>query len=386
MENPDFLFSEFPPVRKEQWKQVAQKELKTLPYESILEWEVVPDMLIESYYDKVETTLLGQDAHLLPTALELGVARNWANQPRIAINSNVKQANQKALSALNAGADGVLFVLPDSPDALSAQDFAVLLQDILLPYCQVSFWSEKQASTYLPLYLDFVAKQEIAPNDLQGAFFSCPIQSADFWQLAATQWVEKIATYPHFKSLGMIAESRQEPSHFLATLLAHVHNILKQQPVLHTQLAFHVPLGDNYFLGMAVLRVLRRLAYSLIQLCTAQPLVAAQAAQLYIHAQTVLNPNEEDTHTNLIRNTTQAMTAILGGANALTVLPHHPTDAKHQEMADRVARNVSLVLQEEAYLGKVNDPLAGSYFLETLTEKLAQRTWQEFQTTTNNQL
>jgi methylmalonyl-CoA mutase len=79
-----------------------------------------------------------------------------------------------------------------------------------------------------------------------------------------------------------------------------------------------------------------------------------------------------DAHTNTIRQTYQALSVVLGGANVLWVKPLGEENASTQER--RIARNVSAILKEEAYLDKVQDPVAGSYFLENLVADLVKET------------
>ncbi len=75
----------------------------------------------------------------------------------------------------------------------------------------------------------------------------------------------------------------------------------------------------------------------------------------------------------MLRTTTECMSAILGGANSIANLPYDALYHKDNEFGDRIARNQLLVLKNESYFDKVNNPADGTYYIETLTEQLAEK-------------
>ena len=81
----------------------------------------------------------------------------------------------------------------------------------------------------------------------------------------------------------------------------------------------------------------------------------------------------------MIRTTTQAMAAVIGGVRRLSLLPADAFGGDSTPFTRRMARNVQHLLRMESYLDRVVDPAAGSYYLETLTEQLAERAWRQFQ-------
>ncbi len=89
----------------------------------------------------------------------------------------------------------------------------------------------------------------------------------------------------------------------------------------------------------------------------------------FIHAITKLSKTEEKDYTNMLRVTTRAMSAVLGGCDSLEVVPF---DGEESDFSLRIARNVQLILQGESYLDKIVDPAAGSYYVETLTTKIVE--------------
>lgn len=90
------------------------------------------------------------------------------------------------------------------------------------------------------------------------------------------------------------------------------------------------------------------------------------------------NKTVYDPHVNMLRTQTEAMSAILGGADSLTVEPYDTVFRQPDEFSERIARNQQLILKEEAYFDKVSDPAAGSYYIENLTNLIAENAWKLF--------
>lgn len=134
-------------------------------------------------------------------------------------------------------------------------------------------------------------------------------------------------------------------------------------------LVFVFATGSNYFFEIAKLRAARMLW---AQAVSAFGVAAPEAARMRIHARTALaNKSIYDPYTNLLRATTEALSAVIGGCDSLTVMP--------ARFSPRLARNVQLVLKEECHLDGVADPAGGSYYVEALTDALAREAWQLFQ-------
>jgi methylmalonyl-CoA mutase len=130
----------------------------------------------------------------------------------------------------------------------------------------------------------------------------------------------------------------------------------------------------DIFLSIAKLRALRLLWARLQELCGAPP------TPLHIHAETSRRMlTRADPHANLLRTTLAAFAAAVGGADAITVLPHTAALGRPDSDARALARNVQLLLIEEAHLHRVADAGGGSGVIEPLTDALAEHAWTEFQ-------
>ncbi|MZP65999.1 MAG: methylmalonyl-CoA mutase small subunit, partial [Bacteroidales bacterium] len=90
------------------------------------------------------------------------------------------------------------------------------------------------------------------------------------------------------------------------------------------------------------------------------------------------NDQPEDPYINMLRTQTEAMSAIIGGTDSLTVNPFDITTGQPDEFSERMARNQQLILKEESWFGRVLDPAAGSYYIEELTSLIAEDSWKLF--------
>ena len=87
---------------------------------------------------------------------------------------------------------------------------------------------------------------------------------------------------------------------------------------------------------------------------------------------------EKDGYYEMIRQTTQALSAVIGGVDSLSIIPHVAAMDKGADFQQRIARNVQLILQHESHLDSLTDPAAGSWYIESITEQLATKTWERF--------
>jgi methylmalonyl-CoA mutase len=139
-------------------------------------------------------------------------------------------------------------------------------------------------------------------------------------------------------------------------------------------LQISISIGKSYFVEIAKLRALRILWNNVLQA------YGATLAPAEIVVSFTRDSQDENIHTNMIRAATQTMSAVIGGADRIYVLPANAaTGVPSDAFTRRIARNVQHLLQLESYFDKVIDPAAGSYYIEKMTELLAQNAWSQFQ-------
>lgn len=134
--------------------------------------------------------------------------------------------------------------------------------------------------------------------------------------------------------------------------------------------------GTDFFMETAKFRAARGLWAHLLRVCGA----SEESAKLHVHARTaVWEQSVLDPYVNLLRATTEAFSAVAGGVDGLTVDPFDHLYGLPNEFSRRIARNIQLVLRDEAHLTEVIDPAGGSWLVESLTKELAGQAWAKFQ-------
>ena len=152
--------------------------------------------------------------------------------------------------------------------------------------------------------------------------------------------------------------------------MAHANEYLNAQeegPAKKLQFTFKIGIGSNYFFEIAKLRALRILWSKLIDVYNLD-------ADCFITAvPSRRNKTLYDYNVNMLRTTTECMSAILGGANTIYNTPYDHIYHKDNEFGERIARNQLLILQHESFLNQVSNPADGSYYIESITQQLAQK-------------
>lgn len=342
---------------------------------------LLPDgFALEPFYHREALAALGGPPAPLPHP-----RAPWLNVPALAVPAGEGRAQiDQAAAALACGADGIHFVLADAPA------FAVhyLAEQVPLARTFVGYTVKAEPEVLLSRLV------EAAPGTaLRGflRFTPGPVpegaELADY-RAALRRCVGLTTGMPEFRALAVNgaffgnrgATATQQIAFSLntaAALLAELPTDDLSAAQVAATLHLHLAVAPGYFLEIAKLRALRRLWATLLH---GFGLPAALNAGLHIHAATASWTHTTlDPHTNLLRHTTEAMSAVLGGANSLTVAPFDCLFAEPNEFSARLARNLSVLLREEAGLGRVQDPAAGSYYLETLTDQLAREAWALFQ-------
>jgi len=137
--------------------------------------------------------------------------------------------------------------------------------------------------------------------------------------------------------------------------------------------------GSNYFMEIAKLRATRLLWSTMV----AQYKPGCDCAYK-IHINTVAstwNKTVYDPYVNMLRSTTEGMSAVIGGSDSISLQPFDVAYKESDEFSRRISRNVQVILKEEAFMDRVVDPAAGSYYIENLTNSIAENAWKLFQTT-----
>lgn len=382
MEQP--LFAEFPKITKKDWVIQATKDLKGKSFENTLLWHSLENFDIQPYYSK-------EDLENVPFEEIQSTQKNkksgtWQNRPLVRF-TNENETNALIISHLQKGADAIILDLCNIQ--INQLDWLKLFNNVKLSESPIYFKTNEQIKVLdnLAKFIHYQPKGGFQ-NDIIATFFeynSFNINS-NTWK-NTKELVEKVSKFPHFQVLTVEshifhnagANAVQELAFTLASAVENLDKLtdLELTPEqIVPKIEFSISIGTNYFIEIAKLRALRYLWSKIL----ASYNCSGQLAACFIHCQTSsfydanLSP-----YTNMLRATTEAMSAVMGGCDALTILPYDAVADQNSELGERIARNISIIMKEEAYLDKTIDPSAGSYYIENLTFQLANEVWKLFQ-------
>lgn len=397
--NREKLFAEFPPVPTEAWEAAIAVDLKGADYERKLVWRTNEGFNVRPYYraenlEGLET--LGTKAGEFPYLRGVSGDNNWLTHQTIDV-VNPAEANALALKMLNAGVDSVGFDIAD--ENFSAADLDVLLKDIVLSAVEVTFSGKKQPHL-AELVLAKAEKEGVANDDLHVNFCIDPLvkhlslKGAWCDSCGGDKCFEKIAhlarltkDYKHVRlvtvSGHVFADSGSTIVEELGFTLAVAHEYLVRlmeqglsidEAALKIRFSFAVT--SNYFMEMAKLRAARLLWANIVK--AYNPAIAC-ACKMFTHARTsAWNQTVYDPYVNMLRGTTEAMSAAIAGVHSLEVLPFDHSFEAPTEFSYRIARNESLLLKHESHFDQVIDPAGGSYYIENLTKSIGDEAWKLF--------
>lgn len=342
------LFADFEPQSAEAWKAKLEADLKGKPYDELL-WNS-HGLTGKPFYTKEDLPdpLPKLDkAHPEP---EVFGSRHWTNYQVIAVKT-LTEANDKALHALNSGADGLLFEVQEQPD------FEKLLKDIQPKYCHVSFSSDQlNTSALFETYTSYLKAQHIDLRSVKG-----------FIKASGHCFQDKA---PGLKTCLVNDLKTDSIPLQIAIQLAKIIDIMDGPDVNLTtafnNLCLQVSLSTDYFSEIA-----RHRAVNLLmgQLANAYG-VTTESFNLISYSPD-WSGEIDSSHSFMLHATTQAMSAIIGGTDGLVINPFYSVFEDNEALAERMARNISSVLREESYLNKNIDPSAGSYYIEHLSADIS---------------
>lgn len=355
------LINEFPEVSSKEWKQKIQVDLKGADYNETLVWNTNEGFDVKPFYHSDEFDKLPEASN--PKATPFSICQTI-------FVANVEKSNLKAIDAINRGAESLKFILPSE-----AIDLKKLLTNINLSSTPIYFELQFLSS-------DFV-KQLSANTNPSNTYINTDI----IGHLARTgNWFANLKSdHQHFDSIvkntasfsidvSLYQNSGATMVQQLAYALAHANeylnhldNLVSKESKSSAKVIFNVSVGTNYFFEIAKLRALRTLWTSL-----------AKAYELNTDCHIFVTPTKRnktiyDYNTNMLRTTTECMSAILGGANTICNLAYDAVYHKDNEFGERISRNQLLILKHESHFDKVNNPSDGAYYIEKLTAQLAEK-------------
>lgn len=393
------LFAEFPPVSTEQWESVIAVDLKGADYEKKLVWRTAEGFNVRPYYraenlDGIK--YLGSQCGEFPYVRGTGKDNNWRIVQTIEVGCP-KEANAQATVLLTKGVESIGFVIGDKE--FSAADLDTLLSGISVKNTELVF-SGCATKKVAGLFIDKMDKEGVDPETVRASFVLDPIvkkltlkgtmackngQCKGFENLASL--ISKGAAYKRIRFVNVSGEifhnSGSTIVQELAFTLAAGHEYvvkLMEQGLSVDQVApalrFSMAISSNYFMEIAKFRAARLLWANIMA-----PYNPSRgcASKMKVHAVTSKwNMTVYDPYVNMLRGTTEAMSAAVSGVHSIEVLPFDTPYEKPTDFSARIARNVQLLLKEESHFNQVCDAAGGSYYIENLTNSIAEQAWNLF--------
>jgi methylmalonyl-CoA mutase len=350
----NFLFDEFKPTSPSAWKQKIQVDLKGADYNESLLWKTDEGIIVKPFYTKEDRN----NSHI-------NLPKKGFNICQSIFIDDEKIANSLALSALKRGANSIQF------KASKTFDFKTVLKNIDIQktviYFQFSFLHDEfqiELSNFCnsdKVYFQTDIIGNLAENGnwfinlkedhkklekIVSSTKNCISVSGDLYQNAGANISQQLAY--------TLAHANEYLNHFGKDVANKIH--------------FTFSVGTNYFFEIAKLRAFRILWETLLE----EYEVKNVDVQIFVQP-SLRNKTLYDYNVNMLRTTSECMSAILGGANTISNISYDAIYHKSNEFGERISRNQLLILQQESYLKEAQNFADGTYYIESITNQLAEK-------------
>lgn len=396
------LAADFEAATRAKWLALVDKAIKGADFEKKLVTRTADGIRIEPIYTRETSVAALQTAVPGHAPLTRGASSEvqglgWEIRQRVNAG-NPDQANREILSELEGGSNGILLEIEAPGQAgcriASAADMTAALAGMRLDLAPLELRAGLGAADAASHLVAALSGLGIPPQSAQVFLGLDPIGSLARWGtlpspiqqvLIETMALAREArdAAPAMRTVKVDATLYHEAgateafelAALGATLIAYLRmfeaaGIAPDEAL--GQIAFTVSSDTDLFATVAKLRAARRIIWRIADASGA----GDAAAGLHLSANSSFRMMaRRDPWTNMLRSTLSCAGAILGGANAITALPFTAALGEADDFARRTARNIQIVLQEESWLGRVLDPMGGSWYIEALTDELAKTAW-----------
>lgn len=368
------LFEEFENTTYETWLGKVNQILKGADIKS-LNWSYENGIIIEPYYI----------SDMLPKGItHLGEHKKNGSLSLIEFLPMEKALSTKAQEALNLGATGVFISAKD------AQFESKFTHGILPEYCWFGCRFDPTDIHGMGSLASILKERNAPATSFFGlasinSFLLSNLEGKTEWKPSKNlkSLFSEFQHFPNFKTIEIRADLVESHGGTITQQLGFVAASLKSYldqgisegltpESIFENLAVTMAVGTDFYHEISKLRAVRLLIYKVIAEYGVE--VNPNGFTLLTTASQVYN-SQLDSDNNYLRRTTQTMASILGGTDG--IINGNPEMGLPQEQ-QRINRNITNILLEESYLNKVGDPMAGSYFMENLTEKLSESAWNYF--------
>jgi methylmalonyl-CoA mutase len=388
-DNQQKLFSEFTSATNEQWEEQIKKELKGADYKRELSWQTLEGITPLPFYSRNDLKGIPAEPTIRSTSTVWQRCETVFETDPADINTYIQRAIKGGANSIQincdiTSGDQMLGGNMTGAQIQSQNDFNKLFEGVDLKSCSLVFESQTASPALLAMLLNHSDTFKSAsflfdPFTYHAKHGRKPLPSEKLPAL-----ISQMQGRPNIRCLaadGLFYHRAgctivQEVAIVLAIASEYLMSV-DETTRLGAARSFIARLsaGPLYFPEIAKFRAIRRLWRNLLGAYGVK-----EEIPLYIHAETSpQNKTVTDSHNNTLRATTEAMSAVLGGVDSLSIAPYDAGYQKPNDFSLRIARNIHHIVRDEAHLNKAADPSAGSYYIEQLTDQIAQESWEFFQ-------
>lgn len=394
----------FPLPTYEEWQQEVEKSLKGKPIEKLYS-TTYENFRIKPIYTRKDIESLehieqypGFPGYVRGIEANGYIREPWAVSQELSANS-AKEWNEMVKHDLERGQTEIHLVLERLGFSVtSLHDVEEMFSGISLQDYSLRIDAGESSLSFLSLLAAYLQKQQIPLERMRGTIGMDPLASlvtkgkssaslTTLYDVMAdiTTWTKE--HMPNVKTIIVHSEpyhngganAVQELAFAFATAVEYLNECLNRGLTIDEaaqRISFSFAIGANFFMEIAKLRAARLVWTNIVQAFGGNE----ESQKMWIHARTShFTKTVYDPYVNMLRATTEAFAATVGGVNSLHVSPFDEAIQQADEFSRRIARNTQLILLEESHLGKVIDPAGGSYYVESLTAQLAEEAWKLFQ-------
>ncbi len=361
------ILDEFSKIDSKLWNKKIKDDLKKLGHSNITSYNSKENIKIKPFYTSDDLNNLKN--------VDSNYPDSWTICQNIsADNSSV--ANIKALELINKGAESINFIIQNN--SIRCKD---LLKNIDIEKIELFFKIEFHSNSFLKSLNDIIKSSSTSFNisfDPIGSF-----AKTGSWKSSMNEDLDKlnknINILEKFNNViivnsGLYQNSGANIFEEIAFTLSHANEYLNHfNGKCANKIAFNISMGSNYFFEIAKLKALRFLWSKITKEYNNEinfPHIIAKPSK---RNKTIIDYNN-----NILRTTTECMSAILGGANTISNITYDSIFKNKNEYSEKIALNQLLIIKHETHIDKVKNAADGSYYINNIANTIAEESLKIF--------
>lgn len=396
---PISLAADFPAATHDAWLELVETTLKGAPFDKRLVHQTTEGLRVEPLYVAADTAAVPDTGMPGATPYVRGgraagvVADGWEIRQRHD-HPDLDLRNKAILDDLERGVTGLEVVIDESIS--SVDDLDRVLDGVLLDLLPLHLTGGADFDRAADLLGQLRSRRGVPASELSGSLGADPIGSlARSGRLGSTldqaldglaaRVTGTLAETPNIRTIGVDggvyadagASDAQELACVMATGIAYLRAMERAGITIDDavgQIGVTLTAGADQFQTISKLRGARRMWGRIAEAS------GASAGALHLHVETAsAMMTRRDPWVNMLRTTLACFAAAVGGADSITVRPFDSAVGLPDDFGHRIARNTQLILLEESHLASVIDPAGGSWFVESMTDRLGEEAWKRMQ-------